>query len=74
MIQHASDLITHRTDDPEGMKGISMLLSIVLLVLAHALAIYLKKCGALPAAGQANQPSLLQASHAPYQAPSPVQI
>jgi len=56
------------------MKGISMLFSIVLLVLAHALAMYLKKCGALPAAGQSNRPSLLQASHIQYQAPSPIQI
>ena len=56
------------------MKGISVLMTFVLLVLAHELAIYLKKSGALTTAGQPHPPSLLQASHTQFQAAPPVKI
>ncbi|HTL56465.1 MAG TPA: hypothetical protein VL361_12350 [Candidatus Limnocylindrales bacterium] len=45
------------------MKGISVLLSFVLLVLAHELARYLRKCGTLPSAQVSNRQPVLHASH-----------
>jgi hypothetical protein len=49
------------------MKGISMLLSIALLVAAHQLAVYLRKRGSLPSVQQAKSFSVLQSNQTQYQ-------